>query len=793
MKLPKKLVRVIILSIIVCSPALAQWPCSSNDAVPVVIEQNNQTSSNVLLDKDGNVIIHWQDKRSGLNDNIYVQCFSKTGTPDWQQNGVQVSNVTSNQTSARAIASDGGIIIVWQDNRKTTDYDIYAQKLDKNGTPVWASGGIAISNAAGNQLNPRIISDNQNGAIIVWQDRRNGTDNNIYAQRINSNGQAQWTTNGVLVCSSPYDQFNPEIVHDGSGGAIIAWHDYRASNGYIDIYAQRINSSGSALWQVNGVAATTANNNQYNLQMIADGFGGAIIVWQDRRNLINDELYGQRISPTGAILWQANGSPISIGSGFKSFPSLASNSNGGVIVVWQDNRNGVDYNIYAQMVSLFGERVWPENDVLVCGSTGPQYYPKIVSDSSGNSIIVWQDKRNGNNFDIYAQRLNSNGQSQWTANGVVVQSAPYDQIEPKIVMDEDGGGIIIWTDYRLGGIYSDLYAQRIGVNGKIAGGCFRTFTQSDFTVKANKIKVPLSMPKPMPNAGNVRDTLFKRGAFPEGIVLGIPKPDSALVYGWIRLTRSSSVRRYLPHTGPAKPYDMRGMKYFVKELRNPTLRTYDNHLVGELLTLKLNIAASDLGIIQPGLGEIVYYDSLKINGFNGKSIRMLAMLADSALTKWRSYPNFNYVLLDTVLKRINNAFAGNYDTISTNPLVFKSVRSVYSIPYLRLNLSVPKGQTIISKLSKWEEPSSIKLYQNYPNPFNPITTIEFDLLEPSIVSLVVYNTLGQEIMKIVENEEFDSGRNAVTFEATNLPSGIYFYKLSVNNSQQSTRKMLLLK
>lgn len=793
MKLPEKFLSAIFIILLQNIIALSQWPCSSNEAVPVVAETNNQWNHSVVLDPDGDLIFLWQDKRSVTYENVYLQCFKKIGIADWQAGGVPVANSTGNQSSARAVITNSGVIVVWHDNRKGTDYDIYAQKFDKSGTPVWTAGGVLICNASGNQQNPRIVSDNQNGAIIVWQDRRNGTDNNIYAQRINSNGQPQWAANGIVVCSASYDQFNPEVVTDDNGGAIVAWHDYRSGSGYIDIYAQRISPTGSMLWQTNGVPITTASNNQYNLQMIPDRFKGAIIVWQDRRNLTNDELYGQRVSPTGTTLWQLNGSPISTGSGFKSYPKLSSNYYGGAYVVWQDNRNGVDYNIYMQNISLFGEPLWTANGIPVCTATGHQYYPQVVSDTNGYTIVTWQDKRNGNDFDIYAQRFDANGVAQWSNNGVAVQIAPYDQIEPKLVMDEDGGAIISWTDYRAGNNFSDIFAQRIGVNGKIAGGCFRTFVQNDFVMKGNRIKVAPSVPRPMPNGGNVRDSLFKRGLFPEGIVLGIAKPESTFVYGWVRLQRSSNVRRFLPQSGYPRPFDMRGTRYFIKELKNPTSRIYDNHLVGELLTLKLNLAASDNGIIQSGLGEIIYYDTTKGNGFNGKSIRRLVSIADSALTKWRAYPNFNYVLLDSVLTRINNAFSGPIDTISVTPLKLKSVRSVYSIPYLRLDNSNPESPVLLSHYETNEQPQRFTLLQNYPNPFNPYTTIEFELVEPSIVTLIIYNTLGQEIARLLDNEEMESGRNSVTFDASDLASGIYFYNLIVNHSTQQTRRMLLLK
>ncbi len=88
-------------------------------------------------------------------------------------------------------------------------------------------------------------------------------------------------------------------------------------------------------------------------------------------------------------------------------------------------------------------------------------------------------------------------------------------------------------------------------------------------------------------------------------------------------------------------------------------------------------------------------------------------------------------------------------------------------------------------------PKEFALYQNYPNPFNPATTIEFDLPERSNVKLVVYDVLGREVEKLVD-EELDAGRYKVNFNASNLPSGVYFYRI-VSGKFVDTKKMMYLK
>jgi len=84
-----------------------------------------------------------------------------------------------------------------------------------------------------------------------------------------------------------------------------------------------------------------------------------------------------------------------------------------------------------------------------------------------------------------------------------------------------------------------------------------------------------------------------------------------------------------------------------------------------------------------------------------------------------------------------------------------------------------------------------RLYNNYPNPFNPTTTIQFDLKETSIVTLRIYNSLG-ELVSELENSKLSAGRYTRIFNATNLSSGIYYYKLKANNFVE-IKKMALLK
>jgi hypothetical protein len=89
-------------------------------------------------------------------------------------------------------------------------------------------------------------------------------------------------------------------------------------------------------------------------------------------------------------------------------------------------------------------------------------------------------------------------------------------------------------------------------------------------------------------------------------------------------------------------------------------------------------------------------------------------------------------------------------------------------------------------------PEGFALKQNYPNPFNPSTTIEFSIPENDLVSLVVYNTLGQEVTRLVDNRKMGAGTYRLEWTAEDLPSGVYLYQL-IAGQHSLYGKMILQK
>ncbi len=395
----------------------------------------------------------------------------------WQSDGVAVCAVAGPQESPYVVSlSSGGAVVVWADARQY-DYDIYAQKLDSAGHQVWAAGGVLICGVEFDQQFPAAVEDGAGGVIVVWQDGRLGDDGlALYAQRVMPDGSVAWQAGGVPVCSyasgltDPPMAFSHVVTGDGAGGVIAAWRDTRADpvNGNTEIYAQRVNGSGTAMWTANGVKILGFAGQKWSTRnpiVASDGAGGAVIAWQDARSFATaaNDLYAQRISSAGTPMWANNGVVVCNASGEQGYPDIVGLPGGASAIAWEDKRSG-NYDIYVQELDASGSPRWDANGRLICSSPNDQRTPRVCSDGSDGLIIAWTDKRGSTTYtDIYAQRLDSSGAPLWADQGAAICTAAGSQTRIRMSPSTDGFTILTWMDTRnetLSAVY-DLYGQMI--------------------------------------------------------------------------------------------------------------------------------------------------------------------------------------------------------------------------------------------------------------------------------------------------------------------------------------------
>ena len=411
---------------------------------------------------DGAILV-WQDQHDVFKTgkDIYAQRINSIGDVQWVSAGVSVSSAPNDQTAPKVV-SDGknGAIVVWQDARGGPKYDVYAQRLSPTGEIQWGEKGLAVSAAANDQISPQVVPDGDGGAIIVWQDFRTGTAH-IYAQRVNGSGKKLWLEGGVAISVAPQGQTIPSVIPDGAGGAVVVWQDFRSGKNN-DVYSQRVNGDGMVQWAEDGAAISTAASDQILPVLVSDSTGGAVIAWEDTRGGMA-HVYAQRINGAGAVQWVKDGVAVSGGASGQGAPQIVSDNLGGAILAWHDGQNGTSGDIYAQRVSHAGAIRWAPSGVPVSVALGEQKRPYLVSDGRGGALIAWEDTRSGSESDIYAQRINNAGTSQWVTNGVAVSAAGSDQRAPRLIPDGAEGAVLAWQDARAG--KPNIFVQKVSANG----------------------------------------------------------------------------------------------------------------------------------------------------------------------------------------------------------------------------------------------------------------------------------------------------------------------------------------
>ena len=326
-----------------------QTPVGALLGTTTISSFNTDAPVAVASNATGDVICAFRSQHSGIWG-IYVQKINASGVVQWSTGGVLLSAASTSAYSPQIAADgNGGAVVTWFDTRNG-NYDVFAQAVNSSGVVQWTTGGVAVGSGTGDQWNPAIVADGGGGSIITWHDWRGGNAD-IYAQRLNASGAAQWTANGVAVCSTSADQVYPVLVSDGLGGAVIAWQDGRNGDG--DVYAQRLNSLGAAQWTANGVALCTVAGAQQTPIAIADGLGGAIVAWRDQR-AINVDLYAQRVNASGTTLWTTGGAAVNTGFGDASAPCMVTDGSGGAILAWTDSRTNPT-TVYMQRVDRWGQ------------------------------------------------------------------------------------------------------------------------------------------------------------------------------------------------------------------------------------------------------------------------------------------------------------------------------------------------------------------------------------------------------------------------------------------------------
>jgi len=796
---------IIAVHFLGASTIQAQW---IDNGVPVCTATDMQSDLRIASDGAGGAIITWEDYRTGGYD-VYAQRIDPNGYPLWTVNGVAVSTWLGSQSEPQIVSDgSGGAVIAWRDFRNG-NWDVYAQRIDANGSVLWSVGGVAVCTATGNIYDLQICSDGAGGAVIAWRDYRSD-DYDIYAQRINANGDDIWTTDGVGVCTVSGSQIYPDIAHVGYGTVIIVWQDIRGVDS--DIYAQGLSAQGLKRWTTSGVPVCTETGNQENPSLLPDGTHGAIITWHDFRSGSYSDIYAQRLDVDGAEQWTASGVPICMASENQRYPCIASDGSGGAIIAWTDTRS-IDNNLYAQRIDPSGTALWTVDGIPICTATGVQEDIKIVSDGVEGAVMTWEDYRSFDGYpDIYAQRVDAGGDVQWITDGVAVCTMGLLQDLPQLVSDGAGGAIITWRDQRT--LDLDIYAHEIERDGQLG--------------------------YPAPDISSVRDIPGDQGGsvylYWHASRLDIVQNNQISHYSiWRSLNEETALT--LIHTGKARLVltiesvdpgitmpsirreQLGGATYFWEFVTTQDAQYLASYAKAVPTLFDSTAASSEFHyfqVIAHTRDSQVFYTSAPDSGY---SVDNLAPCPPASLTGEQSFspegltitwaPNTEADLdCYAIYRGLAEDFVPGPGNLIASPCDIVYFDSdwrwdsgyYYKVAAVDVHGNESQyallGPTDVTGDETPDVPLANFLAQNFPNPFNPMTTISFGLNKPGHVSISIYDASGRLVRTLV-NERRTANRYDELWAGNDdggrpAASGVYFYRLVAGDFLE-TKKMVLLR
>ena len=430
-----KNVTVLLLGMLLCAAAQADPRIWGDEGIPIRAGLHLKWDGGMARDADGNTLLVWSDQRLHNRD-IRAQLINSTGESQWADEGVNLSPEPHVQDAPVAVAVNGGWIVAWVDYRGGVlspwpgPYsDVYVQKLDYAGNRLWSANDwtgvdLNIDDRWAYRGTLRIVHDGQGGAIIAWEDLTDYSFH-IMAQRISSNGLAVWDAPLNVPSDSLYiERFEADST--GDGGMIITWSRWYSGT-YYDVYAARINPDGTLPWGPAGAPVCVLPNYDESPQIIADGTGGSYVVWEHNGAGGHRNIYAQRLNVQGAPMWQENGIPVTADPIDVEFHSveLALDWNDGLpqgfLVAWQDYRDPSGSDVYAQKVTATGTTVWVENGVQISTDLAQNYNsdPIITTDHNGGVVCAWERRGSSQQLDqLVGVRLDENGEAAWQEGGV---------------------------------------------------------------------------------------------------------------------------------------------------------------------------------------------------------------------------------------------------------------------------------------------------------------------------------------------------------------------------------------
>lgn len=318
----------------------------------------------------------------------------------------------------------------------------------------------------GGDVNAKGIAVDASGNyVVVWDSNlQDGGQHGIYAQRFNAAGVAQGSEFLINQTTAGNQQFSSIAMAD-DGSFVVVWQSDQTAQG--DIYARRFSANGTALSNEFRVNTTTSGNQQLP-SVATDSAGNFVVVWESRSG--NYDIKGQRYSSAGV----AQGGEFTVNTttaNDQTLGSVSMNSAGQFVVVWSSKTgDGSGSGVFGQRYNSDGSTLGGQFQINQ-STTNDQINAEVAIDELGGFAVSWESKQTDNG-DVYVRRYDNTGVAITGEQRVNTTTADYQGLA-SVAVDDSGNFIVTWSSNLQDGNNYGVFARRYSAGGVAIGGEFQ--------------------------------------------------------------------------------------------------------------------------------------------------------------------------------------------------------------------------------------------------------------------------------------------------------------------------------
>lgn len=457
-----RLAPVSIAALLLTAPlAHADWSIDSSVNTPIATQSGDTVQPKVAPAPGGGSYVSYFDNSGGGYD-VWIQRMDAKGNPVWPGNGVQVANLALSSTQDYGLTSDGqgGAVLAFQDDRSGS-IKITATRVDQDGNQVWGPTGKTVS--VGGSVNSPRASLSADGRIIVGWSRDAVTE----LQRIELDGTFDWAA-PVSLSSAGASMILADLQPGDGTSIIVSMVRQTGFSSPKVLRAQKVDASGALLWPAAHVSVFSTGSLQFGNypRFVSDGAGGAIFGFYTTGPL---QSWVQHVDAAGTILWGTNGIGVTTTTTMeRTGPSVAYDpATQRTYIAWEQHTpNTSNYGCYAQSFDAAGTRMWGAGGLALLTTKGNFGVREVEAELfQGDIVFSFVRDIAFNNGTLYASRLDEAGTAMW-GGLVTVCGVPSGHSRTEMQTADQGKSlVVIWQDSR--DANENIYGDALTADGSL--------------------------------------------------------------------------------------------------------------------------------------------------------------------------------------------------------------------------------------------------------------------------------------------------------------------------------------